>query len=336
MTSGKPASDFSDYAPLHRIAKALAAFEDALDSYYSVGRIERWDQTADLDANISRALSDTWWPSPLDGREWQPFRYYQGRLGALTFKLVFGQDPVGSWHEAFTKLDTVRADRDMFGLSAVRQLVQARESVERISRHVGGLGAVCCMIRSSELGSYVRSDQREAVTEAFYDTLEIAYVRLCGFWDRAAQLIGFVFFNVREFDRDVFGSVVEKVNVNVARGDPLFAEHPAWKELWSYARRQDEDGYQWLSSRRNQLSHSVSLPRRVRGAEGARTHRSDNIGRKIAEKVRPAEPSIEMGRVESQVRAMRIVGNSVVDLCMLGIETYGLRPWRLRPAPLVE
>jgi hypothetical protein len=337
MSTEEPASAINPYEPLHRIATALTAFEDALDSYYTgnINRLESWAQSLDLDTNISRALSGTWWPSPLDDREWQPFRTDEGRLGTLTFKLTFGQDLVGTLGEAFIRLRSVRADLDMFGYSAASQLVQARESVERVSRHVGGLGSVCCMIKSRELGTYVKSDQREAVTEAFYDALEIAHVRLCGFWDRAAQLIGFVFFNMREFDRDVFGGVVEKVNVNVARGDPLFAEHSAWKELWSFARRPDEDGYQWLSSRRNQLSHSVSLPRSSTGVDRAHHHRSDNIGRKIAEKVRPAEPAIEMKRVAAQVRAMRIVGNSVVNLCMLGIETYGLRPWRLRPAPFV-
>ncbi len=49
------------------------------------------------------------------------------------------------------------------------------------------------------------------VSNQFYDKTEIAYIRLSSYWDRVGQLLDFVFFNIREYERDVFSKVLSSV-----------------------------------------------------------------------------------------------------------------------------
>jgi hypothetical protein len=104
----------------------------------------------------------------------------------------------------------------------------------------------------SELGA-------KALTDLYWDAVEIATIRLVSYWDRVGQLLDFVFFNIRQYERDGFPAVLERVKKNFA---PTFAElvaHPSYKALIEYANSERPSGFKWLTRRRNLTVHSTQF-----------------------------------------------------------------------------
>jgi hypothetical protein len=93
----------------------------------------------------------------------------------------------------------------------------------------------------------------------FWNALEIATIRLASYWDRVGQLLDFVFFNIRQYERDGFPVVLERIKKNFA---PTFSEvvrDPNWKALVEYANSEKPSGLKWLLRRRNLAVHSTSF-----------------------------------------------------------------------------
>lgn len=176
----------------------------------------------------------------------------------------------------------------------------------------------------------VELDRQQAiVTNEYWECFELAIFRLCGAWDRAAQLISFVFFNVREFDRDTFTVVIERMKLNFVRLEPLFAEHAAWVALKRYADDESEAGLRSLVRRRNALVHSIGLDySRSGGAQHADERPRNALDVKRAEKLRQLSPGDEAVQVRAQVETLARLRVEVVKLCLFGIRTYRLRPLR--------
>lgn len=59
-----------------------------------------------------------------------------------------------------------------------------------------------------------------ALSRSFWDALEIATIRLASYWDRVGQLLDFVFFNIRQYERDGFPVVLERIKKNFASTFP--------------------------------------------------------------------------------------------------------------------
>jgi hypothetical protein len=130
----------------------------------------------------------------------------------------------------------------------------------------------------------------------------------------------------------VFVSVLERLHKNWALEDDLFQQHDAWKALWAYGTGKAEGSYGWLNSRRNALTHAVLIPRDTIADGEYEMFPGDNLWNRLVLKVAPAGPETELLRIETHVSAMSDLHGSVMDLCFFGLRTYGLRPWRLRPA----
>lgn len=96
-------------------------------------------------------------------------------------------------------------------------------------------------------------------SEMFWDSLEMSYIRLASTWDRVGGLLEFVFFNIRQYDRDGFNSTISKINLNIAKMDDDLGKSTDWKELWNYSKSENQDGLKWLLSRRNLIIHQVGL-----------------------------------------------------------------------------
>ena len=252
------------------------------------------------------------------------------RSDALAVSLWFGTelDPLGpalSW-EALA-----RGGQDPHGREVVFECLQAMEVVEQVARRA----KLLCDIHSSEDGGEggmaLTEDDLEVLREEMVEVLEDGCTRLCSYWDRAAQLLNFVFFNVREFDREVFATVLERLRKNYAASDDLFEQQEAWQSLWAYGNRRGESGFGWLSSRRNALMHSVLMPRYSLGDDLFAAVPGNNLGERLLSKVAPGSTSDELRRLDLHVLAMRDLHERVVDLCFFGLKTLKLRPWRLRP-----
>jgi hypothetical protein len=69
------------------------------------------------------------------------------------------------------------------------------------------------------------------------------------------RLVG-VFFNIRQYERDGFPVVPERIKKNFA---PTFSEvrDPNWKALLEYANSEKPSGFKWLVRRRNLAIHST-------------------------------------------------------------------------------
>jgi len=91
----------------------------------------------------------------------------------------------------------------------------------------------------------------------FWDTLEIATIRLASYWDRVGQLLDFVFFNIRQYERDGFPAVLERIKKNFAPTFSKVDRDPNWKALLEYANSEKPGGFKWLMRRRNLAVHST-------------------------------------------------------------------------------
>lgn len=97
------------------------------------------------------------------------------------------------------------------------------------------------------------------IEEYFWDSLEVAYLRLASFWDRVGQILDYAFFNMRQYKKEGFRAIIEKIHSNF---EPLLSELeklPEYKKIWSYSKSEKEEGLKWLLQRRNTITHSASL-----------------------------------------------------------------------------
>ncbi len=97
------------------------------------------------------------------------------------------------------------------------------------------------------------------VNAAFWEHAETSFIRLASYWDRIGQLLDFVFFGIRQYERDGFPSVMDRIQNNWAAVDPALREMAAWKALRSFQTSEQITGLKWLLRRRNLLIHSMRL-----------------------------------------------------------------------------
>jgi len=93
----------------------------------------------------------------------------------------------------------------------------------------------------------------------FWEHAETAYIRLTSYWDRVGQLLDFAFFNIRQFERDGFSAVFDRIRTNIIPINSDLKNISAWKEIRAYQTSEKEDGLKWLLRRRNITVHSLHL-----------------------------------------------------------------------------
>ncbi len=95
--------------------------------------------------------------------------------------------------------------------------------------------------------------------EIFWEHAETAYIKLASFWDRLGLLLDFVFFNIRQFDREGFPAVMDKIRNNFLPMHDELRHSASWDRLRSFQTSEKIDGLKWLLRRRNLLIHSLHL-----------------------------------------------------------------------------
>jgi hypothetical protein len=93
----------------------------------------------------------------------------------------------------------------------------------------------------------------------FWEHTETSYIRLASFWDRVGQLLDFVFFNIRQYERDGFSAVMDRISVNFLRMNQTNVLSATWARLRGFQISEKPDGLKWLLRRRNLLVHSLHL-----------------------------------------------------------------------------
>lgn len=156
------------------------------------------------------------------------------------------------------------------------------------------------------------------VSERFWDEAESTYIRLASFWDRIGQLLAFVFFNIRQYERDVFPEVLERIRKNYIPLHEELAKSQAWKRLYTYKKSKKVDGFEWLQSRRNLLVHSLRL-RPMPDPEEEHpifTSTYNHLEEKVREKLKPGTMRQELEYIHSHLRAAATLFPDVLDLCI--------------------
>lgn len=174
-------------------------------------------------------------------------------------------------------------------------------------------------------GSYTKDELEtlnKLVLEEFYDKAEIAFIRIASFWDRVGQLLDYVFFNIRQYEREVFPLVVERIQQNYANYHKSIDVAECWKRIAKFKNSDKHDGFQWLQSRRNILIHSLhlSVPDESDDTKLEYLCTKDHIKEKQVKKLQAKEPSDEMEILIKQLYMASMLFIDVLDLCVLGSE----------------
>lgn len=143
---------------------------------------------------------------------------------------------------------------DEFAEAALKELLsffhRCRRSVVRTHVHLIGLGSIhnyehlLELPKDEELRQALESD----VEERFWEHAETSYIRLASFWDRVGQLLDFVFFNIRQYERDGFASVVQRIRSNFVVMDAALRDSSDWKNLWEYQKSERADAPSMVDS----------------------------------------------------------------------------------------
>lgn len=156
----------------------------------------------------------------------------------------------------------------------------------------------------------------------FWEHAETTYIRLAGFWDRLGQILDFAFFTIRQYERDGFSAVVDRIRANALRMQPQLESSPAWQAIWAFKKSERRDGLQWLLSRRNLLVHSLHLrpldePKDEELFESAFNHLDARLRRNLA----PNEPEKEIEQLHIHLAQAANLLPQVLTLCELRAKT---------------
>lgn len=154
----------------------------------------------------------------------------------------------------------------------------------------------------------------------FWEEVETAYIRLASFWDRVGQLMDFVFFNIRQYEKDGFSSVMDRIHVNYIPLYPILNTNEAWRDLRSYQTSENENGFKWLIRRRNLLVHSLHLSsfHKTEKEHPVFTSTYNHLRESIKKKLKPMTPEKELNQAHSHLQAAANLFKDVLDVCNLG------------------
>jgi hypothetical protein len=164
----------------------------------------------------------------------------------------------------------------------------------------------------------------QQVEHSFWEHAEASYLRLASFWDRLGQLLDFAFFNIRQYERDGFSDVLDRVRTNFVPMNSTLRDSPAWTRLRKFQTSEQEDGLKWLLRRRNLLVHSLHLSPSFESQDSPIFIEAYNhLEEAIREKLRPGTPDWELNQGHQHLRQAASLFPDAVDLALLGVS--GLR-----------
>ncbi len=156
------------------------------------------------------------------------------------------------------------------------------------------------------------------MTEIFWEHAETSYIRLASYWDRVGQFLDFMFFNIRQYERDGFPSVMDRIAANYVRLFPSLSSSGFWTELRGYQTSEKPTGFQWLLRRRNLLVHSIHLGD-IRSGEGKEnpifTSAYNHLEESLHRKLKPDTCEAELGFLHSHLDSTMTLFPCIVELC---------------------
>ena len=171
---------------------------------------------------------------------------------------------------------------------------------------------------------------QEMTSEMFWEHAETSYIRLASFWDRVGQLLDFVFFNIRQYERDGFPRVLERIRANYVLQFSDIEKAASWTYLWDYGKSEQPDGFKWLTSRRNLLVHSIHL-QALAAAKESELYKSafNHLDETARKKLKPDTPESELELLHEHLAAASVLFPAILGLCELGVNTKESQKWRV-------
>jgi hypothetical protein len=167
----------------------------------------------------------------------------------------------------------------------------------------------------------VRELFQSSAEQVFWEHAETTFIRLAGFWDRLGQVLDFAFFSIRQYERDGFSAVVDRIRSNALRMRPGLAKQQAWLSIWAFKKSEKEDGLQWLLSRRNMLVHSLHLrPVGTDLNDELFASAFNHLDERLKNDLKPGTPEEEIRRLNGQLNKAAALLPQVLILCRLYAE----------------
>jgi hypothetical protein len=160
------------------------------------------------------------------------------------------------------------------------------------------------------------------VKEDFWNQAETAYIRLASLWDRAGQLLDYVFFNIRQFEYDGFSAVLDRIKANFAILDPSLERSSFWINIKTYAHSEKTDGLKWLLRRRNLLVHTLHLGDRLDRAkeEMEILYYYNHLEEATRKKLGTLPPEEELLILHGHLTSFTRLLEPLCDLCLWGAD----------------
>jgi hypothetical protein len=183
----------------------------------------------------------------------------------------------------------------------------------------------------------VRTAFLNSVDSSFWEYAEIAYIRLASYWDRAGQVLDFAFFSIRQFERDGFTAVIDRIHTNLVPMNQELRQRPEWKALRTFQTSDKEDGLPWLLRRRNLIIHSIYLrpiSERVGdvneepNGEPLFRYEFNHLEERLRKKLTPGTPLQEIERLNKQLAQSATLFLAVLSLCEYAAEQRDAQHWR--------
>ncbi|MBI5169787.1 MAG: hypothetical protein HZA61_09890 [Candidatus Eisenbacteria bacterium] len=272
----------------------------------------------------------------LDGTRENQLR---GLADSLADKLGLGDRFRGLWPE-----EGAKSLQDTLPVDILNEFFRARHSAVGFTLDAVALGEVMLAIDkrmreifATDLVNADRAGLEEEwtslwvdfrlVSAKFWESVATASLRLCAAYDRTAQLLAFIFFNVRKFDRDTYSGVIGQLTTNYAQEEQLFREQHGWRQI-----RATMAEVEALHSRRNALTHSSTLRAGVwHPSATAAPVASTALERMRSKAVQQRAPDEEMTRLVKHCDTLSVVQLAALDLCHFGLGTLKLSPLLFPP-----
>ena len=217
---------------------------------------------------------------------------------------------------------------DVYAEAALSEMLSAfhrcRRSVVRTHMHYIGLGLSDRYDQFLDIpdDEELKNGLSGLVEERFWEHAETSFIRLASYWDRVGQLFDFVYFNIRQYERDGFASVMQRIAVNFAVMDAILKTSSDWEQLSKYKRSENQDGFVWLARRRNLIVHSLYLRRIENDTDEESLFLSEynHLEAAVRRKLLPGSPEEELRTLHEQLKQAA----SLVP-AILGVAEHGAR-----------
>ncbi len=151
---------------------------------------------------------------------------------------------------------------------------------------------------------------------AFWEHAELAYIKLVSYWDRVGQLLDSLFFNIRQYEKDGFPTVISRIRNNYIPLHKDLSVLLSWANLDAFSKSEKEDGMNWLSHRRNLIIHSLQLqPDHQNKDDAILDSEFNHLDKKLREKLSPGNTEEELNRLHSQLNSITSLFPDILTLC---------------------